>query len=159
MNRLATLVLLMGVLLLACGKNKGTPQPDKTPDPSGDGRRVSKFADATIAENADWRVDLRWNQPPKFSDEELLEITGTVDFYLADGSRPKKVENVSFEADMPEMAHGTGNNKPTMTPVKQEPGYWEFGNLIFTMTGLWRIRVSATLDGKPGIWSTNVDVP
>jgi len=151
---LFTLVLLLN----ACGQNSGTPDPKKI-DANGDQWNANPDgASLRLAESSKWRAELKWSQEPRFSDEELLEMTGVIFLRHADGRAPSSVINVTFTADMPQHGHGTGNILPRVEPVANDPGRYIFKNLFFTMTGLWRIRVGATLDGSSDVWSTTVDV-
>jgi hypothetical protein len=151
--------LIAGVLLLnACGENSGTPQPVHN---NSDGDQWLANPDGASLQLADshlWRAELKWSQAPRFSDEEFLEMTGAIFLRHEDGRVPSSVTNVSFTADMPQHGHGTGSILPRVEPTANDPGRYTFNNLFFTMTGLWRIRVWATLDGYSDVWTTTVDV-
>ena len=157
MQRLTLSIVLSMLLLLSCGENNGTPVPAKPPT-TADGSNARTPMEARLAENSRWRAGLAWNQSPTFSDEQFIEMTGIIDILTADGKVPATVENVSLTADMPQHGHGTGNLLPRVRPLAGEPGRFVFENLFFSMTGSWRIRVLATVDGNQDVWSTTVDV-
>ena len=105
-----------------------------------------------------WRAELRWAQTPRFSDEELLALTGVIFLRRDDGQTPKSAAKVELIADMPQHGHGTGNNLPSVHATEGDVGRLTFDNVIFTMQGSWRIRIMATLDGAEDVWTTWVEV-
>jgi hypothetical protein len=158
MNFSKAFLFTLLLLLSACGENSGTPTPAKN-DANGEQWNASPDgASLQLADSSKWRAELKWSQEPRFSEDEFLEMTGVIFLRHADGRAPSSVTNVSFTADMPQHGHGTGNILPRVEPVANDPGRYVFKNLFFTMTGLWRIRVGATLDGSSDFWTTTVDV-
>lgn len=159
MRLLTWVAAALVTLTSSCGENRGTPTPpsDKNPSADGSNGRTSP-TEARLADGAKWKAQLIWDRSPAFSDEEFLEMTGTIDLWAADGTFPSSIVNVTLTADMPQHGHGTGNILPRVLPIPGEPGRFAFDNLFFTMTGSWRIRVAATVDGHHDVWTTTVDV-
>ena len=150
-------LVLFGIF--ACGKNNGTPDP-KQSDSVGDGLMLAP-QDGTALQHSDlsrWRAEVRWAEPPRFSDEEILAMTGVIFIRAHDGSIPTDLANVELIADMPQHGHGTGNNLPVVRATAGDAGRLTFDNLIFTMQGQWRIRLLAKVDGREDVWTTWVDV-
>jgi hypothetical protein len=148
------------VLLLAtgCGKNNGTPMPDRKDPPSADADREVDGASMQLAASQHWRAEIRWNLSPAYNEEEFLEMTGVVYIRNVDGQVPESVSELKFTADMPQCGHGTGNILPEIVSVAGTPGAYAFRNLFFTMNGLWRIQVSGIVDGQFDVWTAMVDV-
>jgi hypothetical protein len=136
---------ILTLLLAGCGSKDGEPlPPTKTTMDFSDGRG--------------WQAALKWGQTLRFSDDEFLEMFGTIDFRDKDGQIPKSLEAVSLRADMPQHGHGTGNNVPEVGPVSDVAARYWVKNLYFTMTGSWRIQITATINGVVDVWSSTVDV-
>lgn len=112
----------------------------------------------SLAEAGRWQAQLNWNQAPRYSDTEFLEMKGTVVIHKTDGSVPTSISDMTFRADMPQHGHGTGNILPTIAVKDAETGTLDFANLLFTMTGDWRIRVTATVDGEVDVWTETIEV-
>jgi hypothetical protein len=152
-----TALIFFGVL--SCGKNNGTPTPQQNESVT-DGLMLAP-RDGALLQPSDllrWRSEVRWAESPRFSDEQILAMTGVVFIRAVDGSVPLNVTNVELIADMPQHGHGTGNNLPVVRPTAGDMGRLTFDNLIFTMQGQWRIRILATVDGRKDVWTTWVDV-
>jgi hypothetical protein len=156
---LTSLLVTVLSLLFSCGKNNGTPRPQSSgDDPSGDAQRPLEGANFQLADAKSWRAGLSWNKELASSHEDFLEMTGHIYFRLENGGIPQQIKDVKLTADMPEHGHGTGNILPVVMPIAGQQGDWYFENLYFTMLGLWRIRVTATIDGQTDVWTTQVQV-
>jgi hypothetical protein len=154
-----TLFSTLSSQLFSCGKNNGTPRPQSSgDDPSGNAQRPLEGANFQLADAKLWRAGLSWSKEPAYSDEAFLEMTGSIYFRLENGAVPQQIKDVKLTADMPEHGHGTGNILPVVMPIAGQQGDWYFENLYFTMPGLWRIRVTATVDGQTDVWTTQVQV-
>lgn len=159
MKIIGILVLALGLIAPSCGNNNGTPPPPGGESPLGaDARAPSEGASMRLADGSNWRGELTWTMAPAFSDDAFLEMTGTVIIRALDGSIPSSVTGVSFTADMPQHGYGTGSKLPRVTSIDEASGAFKFDKLYFTMTGIWRVRVVATVDGKLDVWSTTVNV-
>jgi hypothetical protein len=133
------------LLLSSCGQEKSEPLP-------------AAQQGMQLATSALWKAELNWNQSLRYSDEEFMEMRGTIDFRDENGGFPTQIEAVSLVADMPQHGHGTGNIQPRAFPSTTDSARYRFENLYFTMTGSWRIRVMATVNGKADTWATTVEV-
>lgn len=150
---------LLSVMTVSCGKNSGTPDPVSDLPPSSDASAPrSDGGSMRLADASQWRAELTWNQDLVFSDEEFRDMTGFIYVRGMDGELPESVTSIRFTADMPQHGHGTGNILPRVKSAGGEPGKFQFENLFFTMTGRWRVRVSATVNGRADTWTTYVDV-
>lgn len=164
MFRISSMLLatLLGGLLVAvtgCGRNNGTPRPsdavlvdDELLLAPRDG------ASLQVSDARHWRAELRWAETPRFSDEEILALTGVIFIRDQDGRTPASVTNVELIADMPQHGHGTGNNLPVVRATEGDLGRFTFENVIFTMQGEWRIRIMANVNGHGDVWTTWVHV-
>ncbi len=144
----------------SCGRNNGTPLPtdreslednDLPLGPTDD-------SDLQLSDAKKWRAELDWTEQPRFSDEEILDLTGLIFVRNVDGGKPTNVSKIELIADMPQHGHGTGNNVPSVHATDSDPSRFTFENVIFTMQGSWRIRILATVDGREDVWTTWVDV-
>jgi hypothetical protein len=156
--RISVVVLfLFGVF--GCGKNNGTPTPRQN-DAVADGLMLAPQDGAALqpSDLRRWRAEVRWAESPRFSDEEILPMTGVIFIRTVDGHVPANLTGVELIADMPQHGHGTGNNLPVVHATEGDAGRLTFDNLIFTMQGQWRIRVVATINGREDVWTTWVDV-
>jgi hypothetical protein len=156
--RISFVVLfLCGVF--GCGKNNGTPTPQQN-DSVTDGLMLAPQDGAALqpSDLRRWRAEVRWAESPRFSDEEILAMTGVIFIRTVDGHVPANLTGVELIADMPQHGHGTGNNLPVENATEGDAGRLTFDNLIFTMQGQWRIRVVAKVDGREDTWTTWVDV-
>lgn len=145
--------------VFGCGKNNGTPTPRQN-DAVADGLMLAP-QDGVALQPSDlrrWRAEVRWAESPRFSDEEILAMTGVIFIRTVDGHVPANLTGVELIADMPQHGHGTGNNLPVVYATEGDAGRLTFDNLIFTMQGQWRIRVVATVNGREDVWTTWVDV-
>lgn len=142
----STFVLLMILSgLSSCGAEKSEPLP-----PVQQGLQ--------LAESSSWKAEVAFSQRLRYSSDEFVEMRGTIDFRDENGGDPTSIESVSLVADMPQHGHGTGNIEPRTKPSMMDSSRYLFENLYFTMTGSWRIRVMATVNGKADVWSTTVEV-
>jgi len=154
-------VLFLGVSLIvaACGDNRGTPEPTGagTP-PNSDARDTKAGENMQLADSALWRGDISWARVPEYGQDGDVVMSGKIFIRGKNGTTPKTVSDLKLVADMPEMGHGTGRNQPVVTPSADGVGDYNFDKLIFTMQGVWRIRVAATVDGQADVWTTTVGV-
>lgn len=152
-----SLVLLGGVI--SCGRNNGTPSPVDSNEISSDLMLApTDGSKLKLSDGKQWRAEMRWAESPRFSDEEILALSGVFFLRANSGQIPSEVSSVEFIADMPQHGHGTGNNIPFVRATDSDQGRWTFGNVIFTMQGQWRIRVIASVNGQRDTWTTWVDV-
>lgn len=152
-----SLVLLCGGI--GCGKNSGTPLPVDANQVSGDLMLApTDGSKLKLSDERQWRAEIRWAESPRFSEEEILALSGVVFLRANSGQIPSEVSGVEFIADMPQHGHGTGNNIPFVRATDSDQGRWTFGNVVFTMQGQWRIRVVATVNGQRDTWTTWIDV-
>ncbi len=138
-------VVMLSFLVVGCGEGKGKPLP---------GRKEG----FQLADSSSWQAQLIWDQAPRYSDEEFLEMRGVIVFRDPGGNLPSSIESVSLVADMPQHGHGTGNIQPILSQSSEDSSRFRFKNLYFTMTGSWRIKVAATVNGKLDTWYTTVEV-
>ena len=103
-------------LIAACDEKKGAPLPKHQ-----DGLQ--------LAEKSGWQAELTWDQSPRFSDEEFMEMRGIILFADENGNLASSVEGVSLVADMPQHGHGTGNIQPIVSPFGEVPSKFRFENL------------------------------
>jgi hypothetical protein len=141
--------VLLGVL--GCGTGPGAGASEASFKP----KLVGSFS---LADQGLWQAQLNWSEIPRYSDREFLEMTGTVLIHMADDALAEEIKNVTFTADMPQHGHGTGNILPTIQMENAATGTLRFANLLFTMTGSWRIRVTATVNGNTDAWTEIVEV-
>lgn len=138
-------LVCLSIAISSCGEQQSEPLP---PVQQG----------LSLAEQAAWKAEITWSQKLRYSDDEFLEMRGHIDFRDESGNYPTSIESVALVADMPQHGHGTGNIQPITSPSTMESSRYRFENLYFTMTGSWRIRVMATVNGKPDVWATTVEV-
>jgi len=159
MRYLLTVMIALVAAVVGCGRNNGTPTPTTSQAVTDDLLLApSEGARLQPSELLRWRGELRWADSPRFSDEEILALTGAIFIRSRNGDVPRSVTKVELVADMPQHGHGTGNNLPVVRTTEGDNGRFTFENLIFTMQGEWRIRVMATVDGVDDIWTTWVNV-
>lgn len=154
-----SVVVLFLCSVFGCGKNNGTPTPRQN-DAVADGLMLAPQDGAALqpSDLRRWHAEVRWAESPRFSDEEILAMTGVIFIRTVDGHVPANLKGVELIADMPQHGHGTGNNLPVVHATEGDAGRLTFDNLIFTMQGQWRIRVVATVNGREDVWTTWVDV-
>ncbi len=154
------MLLLIGAAFSSCGRNNGTPLPTDREGLENDDLPLGPAdeADLQLSDAKKWRAELDWTEQPRFSDEEILDLTGLIFVRKVDGSKPANVSKIELIADMPQHGHGTGNNLPVVHTTDGDQGRFTFENVIFTMQGSWRIRIVATVDGHEDVWTTWVDV-
>lgn len=149
-------LVLVGV---SCGRNNGTPTPTTTQAVTEELLLApSEGAKLQPSDLLRWRGELRWADTPRFSDEEILALTGAIFIRSLKGNIPATATDVELVADMPQHGHGTGNNLPVVRATVGDSGRFTFENLIFTMQGEWRLRIMATVDGVDDVWTTWVNV-
>lgn len=152
-------LFLVVLLAASCGRNNGTPiQKPARPEVPATGKPPIFDSRLQLAESGNWKADLTWDREPSFSDEEFMEMTGTVRIVTSNNVVPVSIADAVFTADMPQHGHGTGNIIPDIKVSDISRGELRFSNLYFTMTGSWRIKVKAIVDGKIDTWTTYVEV-
>ncbi len=153
-------VMLFAAASSSCGRNNGTPLPTDRESLENDDLPLGPAdeTDLQLSDAEKWRAELDWTEQPRFSDEEILDLTGLIFVRNVDGGKPTNVSKIELIADMPQHGHGTGNNVPAVHATDSDPGRFTFEKVIFTMQGSWRIRIIATVDGREDVWTTWVDV-
>ena len=75
MKRFTLIVLaaFFSLQLIGCGENKGQSLPEQK-------------VGLQLADNTHWQAQLIWDQAPRYSDEEFLEMRGVIVFRDAGGS-------------------------------------------------------------------------
>lgn len=160
MKYIYLVLMLLMTVFSSCGRNNGTPLPTDRESLEDNDLPLGPTdeSDLQLSDAKKWRAELDWTEQPRFSDEEILDLTGLIFVRNVDGAKPENVAKIELIADMPQHGHGTGNNVPSVHATDSDPGRFTFDNVIFTMQGSWRIRIVATVDGREDVWTTWVDV-
>lgn len=141
----AFFLMIFALGLTSCGAQQSEPLP-------------TAQHGLQLADQAGWKAEITWSQALRYSGDEYIEMRGFIDFRDENGGAPSTIDAVSLVADMPQHGHGTGNIKPKTSPSTMDFSRYKFENLYFTMTGSWRIRIMATVNGKADVWATTVEV-
>jgi hypothetical protein len=149
MKHFVGIIATIGFWLQACGTNTGTSLPESREARSSDVTAPTDGELLDLAAKSRWRGELLWTVPPSFQHDRLVEVSGHIYLQNSAGGYPTTVTNVKLRASLPELGQGTGNVLPKVFEDLDQPGHFTFSNVFFAMTGLWRLQISATVDGSP----------
>ena len=149
---------ICSAVMQSCGYNSGAPAPSTQTSRNGDVTRSVVMPALSLAAASQWQAVLTWSREPIYLEKELTDVGGRIFIRTVSGDVPSAITDIRLRADMPEHGHGTGRFLPKLMADPGEAGALNFGNLYFNMTGLWRLRISATVDGRADVWITTVDV-
>lgn len=150
--------MTFALCLQACGTNTGTSVPESRATRDSDVTAPTDGELLDLAAKGRWRGELLWTVPPSFQHDQLVEVSGHIYLQNSAGAYPVTVTNVKLRAEVPEFGQGTGRVLPKVFEDLEQPGHFTFNNLFFPMTGLWRLQISATVDGSPDRWYRMVEV-
>ena len=158
MKKIIGIVSVCSLMIQGCGTNNGTQMPESRASRSSNVSAPVNGSLLVFASNNSWRGDLIFDQTPNFNQNELVEYSGDIYLRTASGDVPLRVTQLVLRADLPELGQGTGRVWPEVLEDSSDAGHFSFKNLFLSMTGMWRLRVSATVDGRPDVWNRMVDV-
>ncbi len=148
MKHFLGIVATSALLFQSCGTNNGTCTPATRAPGSSDVTTPSDGELLELAAKTGWRGKLIWTTTPSFQHDQLVEVSGHIYLQNLSGGYPASVTNLKLRANVPELGQGTGKILPRVYEDLDRPGHFTFDNLFFTMTGLWSLQISATVDGS-----------